>query len=164
MKKSNQLGSSSAVHMERIVLSISILEEQIRSWKLTGNCDGDYAKLESMKRRLDYAHFNASSLDRADAQVSKTLTRLDKELEIRVNAFKRRCVKAASAQLGEIGGKTLRDLIIALGRAGLRIEQTTKGHFKVYAPKGIVLIGRRTGDARAVKNAISNLRRYGVNI
>jgi hypothetical protein len=61
-----------------------------------------------------------------------------------------------------------RELREMYGRAielGCTVELTGKNHIKVTTPKGEAIFGALTAsDQRAVKNARSLLRRYGIEV
>jgi len=61
--------------------------------------------------------------------------------------------------------KESREIIAELRRQGWNVERTERGHYKAYPPdpaqKMVTFAGGLSGDHRAVKNAVAQLRRSG---
>lgn len=60
--------------------------------------------------------------------------------------------------------RTQAEVIAILREQGLEPELTGGDHYKVKAPKGIVVFAQTPSDHRAMLNNVSVLRRYGVKI
>lgn len=57
-----------------------------------------------------------------------------------------------------------RDMLAAIERTGARVEPTGGQHLKVYCPQGPVIIAQSPSDHRSVRNAVTRLRRHGLDL
>jgi hypothetical protein len=57
-----------------------------------------------------------------------------------------------------------RELLRALRKRKIPYTKRRGGHICVEAPKGLVFMARTPSDHRAIKNALSVLRKYGVDL
>jgi hypothetical protein len=62
-----------------------------------------------------------------------------------------------------VSSKEVRELVDEARRQQARCELTAKGHWMCLAPDGVgaVVISGTPGDKRALKNAISRMKRHG---
>lgn len=60
--------------------------------------------------------------------------------------------------------RTQEEVLAILRSQGLEPELTGGDHYRVRAPKGIVVFAQTPSDHRAMLNNVSVLRRYGVKI
>lgn len=58
------------------------------------------------------------------------------------------------------GSKQARVFIRAIRDAGGVITVTARGHLRVVGPLGVALVGQHLDDARALRNAVGDIRRY----
>lgn len=59
---------------------------------------------------------------------------------------------------------TLKDLLKALKRLGIPVSRTGGGHIKIHTPAGPYFTASTHSDPRGVKNAVSDLRRMGLDL
>ncbi len=62
------------------------------------------------------------------------------------------------------GKRDMEQLVKRVRRLGHEVEISRGCHYKVFAPDGIVFISYTPGDRRALAEAVSDLRRNGVNV
>lgn len=59
--------------------------------------------------------------------------------------------------------KEMKELVAAAQAQGWRVEQTSKGHWRLYAPDGvhIVHLPGTPSDHRSFDNCVAKMRQYG---
>lgn len=60
--------------------------------------------------------------------------------------------------------REIEELIHEIEDQGYAVKFGKNGHWKVYTPQGIVILPGTSSDFRGIKNAKSQLRRYGVRV
>jgi len=60
--------------------------------------------------------------------------------------------------------KEIRKIFRRLRREGIKVKKARGGHWKVYAPDGLVICPATSRDWRVLQNTLSQLRRKGCDV